>query len=707
MAILINDNSARVQYTATSSQTVFTVPFEFFANADLKVYQNSTLKTITTHYTVTGAGVTGGGTVTFVTGATLNDVITIVRDVAVARVTDFPTSGPFVVDDLNTDLDRLTAMIQQQETKLARTLRLDDFDTPNTFSVLPVKATRASKLLSFDANGNPEATLAAGDISSAQSYATAAAASAASATSSATSAASSYDSFDDRYLGAYAVDPTVDNDGNSLLTGALYFNTTTTEMRVWSGSAWVVSYLSSSGFVVKTGDTMTGQLNLSGINTDPIAQITASVATTGVMTVTAFTSGAGLLAVNQYVFSAAAANNTFPKNARITSQLTGTAGSTGTYQLSTRPYTTVTSNANIFATSGQHNRIRLNDSDTAVAINQPIGTLEFYGNDATNGAGVKAYISAVARDADQNATLSFGLADASGTIDAREKFTLTATTATTSTLAFSTTTGITGVGNLVANGNINCASVSSIILFPAAGGYTEIGSGLYNPVYNFAPNAHSLSTGVNLASNTTYDLLDIGSLITTAAQLPYNPYGTYHVEVIFAETHYVNAVNTSPIPFAGTATFATNVMTVTVATSGTLAVGTVITATGVTAGTRITALGTGTGGVGTYTLSSSPGTLTSRAVVGTNIQRLMKRWSQVLVYDIATSAWTINGATLLGSTYTSDSVNLVIGTVNQASTPNLTIGSGTVILKYQSPLNANASAVDVTNVSANVIITQA
>jgi hypothetical protein len=262
MPIIINDNSARVQYTATASQTVFTVPYEFFANADLKVYQNSTLKTITTHYTVTGAGVTGGGTVTFVTGATLNDVITIVRDVAVARTSDFPTSGPFVIEDLNTDLDRLTAMIQQQETKLARTLRLDDFDTPNTFTVLPAKATRASKLLSFDANGNSETTLSAGDISSAQSYATAAAASAASATSSATSAASSYDSFDDRYLGAKASNPTVDNDGNSLLTGALYFNTTANEMRVWSGSAWVVSYLSSSGFVVKSGDTMTGVLAL-------------------------------------------------------------------------------------------------------------------------------------------------------------------------------------------------------------------------------------------------------------------------------------------------------------------------------------------------------------------------------------------------------------------------------------------------------------
>ena len=231
MAILINDNSARVQYTATSSQTVFTVPFEFFANADLKVYQNSTLKTITTHYTVTGAGVTGGGTVTFVTGATLNDVITIVRDVAVARVTDFPTSGPFVIEDLNTDLDRLTAMIQQQETKLSRTLRLDDFDTPNTFTVLPAKATRASKLLSFDANGNSETTLSAGDISSAQSYATAAAASAA-------AAAASLDAFDDIYLGAYSTNPTLDNDGNALTIGDQYFNTTANELRIWNGSSW-------------------------------------------------------------------------------------------------------------------------------------------------------------------------------------------------------------------------------------------------------------------------------------------------------------------------------------------------------------------------------------------------------------------------------------------------------------------------------------
>lgn len=82
------------------------------------------------------------------------------------------------------------------------------------------------------------ATSAATSASSADTSATAAATSATSAATSATSAAASYDSFDDRYLGAKSSPPTVDNDGDPLLTGALYWNTVTNEMFVWSGSAW-------------------------------------------------------------------------------------------------------------------------------------------------------------------------------------------------------------------------------------------------------------------------------------------------------------------------------------------------------------------------------------------------------------------------------------------------------------------------------------
>jgi hypothetical protein len=59
-----------------------------------------------------------------------------------------------------------------------------------------------------------------------------------SAADSATAAAASYDAFDDRWLGAKTSDPTVDNDGNALLVGAVYFSTTLTVMRVWTGTVW-------------------------------------------------------------------------------------------------------------------------------------------------------------------------------------------------------------------------------------------------------------------------------------------------------------------------------------------------------------------------------------------------------------------------------------------------------------------------------------
>ena len=69
-------------------------------------------------------------------------------------------------------------------------------------------------------------------------YVDAVAGSATAAASSATAAAASYDSFDDRYLGAKSSAPSLDNDGNALLTGALYFNTVANKMYVYNGSAW-------------------------------------------------------------------------------------------------------------------------------------------------------------------------------------------------------------------------------------------------------------------------------------------------------------------------------------------------------------------------------------------------------------------------------------------------------------------------------------
>jgi len=55
-------------------------------------------------------------------------------------------------------------------------------------------------------------------------------------------ALAAFDSFDDRYLGQKSSDPTVDNDGDALVAGTLYFNTTTDDMKVYEGSVWVNAY---------------------------------------------------------------------------------------------------------------------------------------------------------------------------------------------------------------------------------------------------------------------------------------------------------------------------------------------------------------------------------------------------------------------------------------------------------------------------------
>ena len=120
------------------------------------------------------------------------------------------------------------------------------------------------------------ATAAAGSASTATTQATNAAASASSASSdaisaanSAAAAAASYDSFDDRYLGSKATAPTVDNDGNALVQGALfYLNTGTSEqigMYVYDGGSWIKASAAATVSLVTYEYTATaGQTVFSG-----------------------------------------------------------------------------------------------------------------------------------------------------------------------------------------------------------------------------------------------------------------------------------------------------------------------------------------------------------------------------------------------------------------------------------------------------------
>jgi len=119
------------------------------------------------------------------------------------------------------------------------------------------------------------ATAAAASAAASATSATASATSATAAASSATAAASSsssattaknaaetaqaaaeaaLDGFDDVYLGAKSSDPTVDNDGDALTAGDLYFNTSSNELKVYNGSAWQVAAVSTAGLLAASNN---------------------------------------------------------------------------------------------------------------------------------------------------------------------------------------------------------------------------------------------------------------------------------------------------------------------------------------------------------------------------------------------------------------------------------------------------------------------
>jgi hypothetical protein len=78
-------------------------------------------------------------------------------------------------------------------------------------------------------------------MSAAATNATNAAASASAAANSAAAAAASFDTFDDRYLGSKSSEPSVDNDGNALVSGALFFDSAVGSMKVYDGGNWILA----------------------------------------------------------------------------------------------------------------------------------------------------------------------------------------------------------------------------------------------------------------------------------------------------------------------------------------------------------------------------------------------------------------------------------------------------------------------------------
>lgn len=199
------------------------------------------------------------GTDTFVTDPTLDKIRTAAADVALGNHKITAMADGSAASDGAT-VGQIAAVVAPYAT-LAQNyaIKIDDYanGTDNSARSWSIGGTGNGQPAAGDAKSwATSLSVVASGLYGARKYANDASASASAATSSASAAATSeanaaasYDSFDDRYLGAKSSNPTVDNDGNALLTGAIYWNSVANEMRAWSGSAWMVTYNPGTGSV--------------------------------------------------------------------------------------------------------------------------------------------------------------------------------------------------------------------------------------------------------------------------------------------------------------------------------------------------------------------------------------------------------------------------------------------------------------------------
>lgn len=153
MPIQINNVTRRVVFAASGTGP-YAFTFEILAAADIAVYRDDTLLTLTTDYTVT-INSNGTGSITLTAAPTGATQIAIVGNRTIARTTDFTTGGDFFANTLNDELDQQTIFAQQNAEGLSRALSAPQTDPTTINMTLPRATLRANKALGFDANGNP------------------------------------------------------------------------------------------------------------------------------------------------------------------------------------------------------------------------------------------------------------------------------------------------------------------------------------------------------------------------------------------------------------------------------------------------------------------------------------------------------------------------------------------------------------------------
>ena len=152
-------------HNGNGSTTTFAYNFKIFADTDLVVIIRSsagteTTKTLTTHYTVAGAGDASGGSITFTSGniPASGETVVIRRNVPQTQAIDYIANDPFPAETNEEGLDRTTMIAQQVSEATDRSIKLSRTNTMTSTEFTVGATERANKILAFDSAGEISVT---------------------------------------------------------------------------------------------------------------------------------------------------------------------------------------------------------------------------------------------------------------------------------------------------------------------------------------------------------------------------------------------------------------------------------------------------------------------------------------------------------------------------------------------------------------------
>ena len=146
--------TTRNDYVASSGQTVFQYTFQILLASDIKVLKNGVTLTLNSDYSVSNAGVAGGGSITLNVEASSGDSLSVFLAMPIDRTTEYQNAGDFLASDVNGDFDKGYIAMNQLQTDISRSVGLKDYD-PSVDMTLPDVSVRANKFLKFNAQGLP------------------------------------------------------------------------------------------------------------------------------------------------------------------------------------------------------------------------------------------------------------------------------------------------------------------------------------------------------------------------------------------------------------------------------------------------------------------------------------------------------------------------------------------------------------------------